>query len=186
VVFLPGPVRIGAVPAAVGASLAPDAPVLTGTGTARVVTVPMSTDQAALVATGDQVLVVLPGAGGQVPGRVARVGRVATAPAATGGGGGNEQPGAATVPVIVDLRVPAEAAGLDQAPVQVEITTEEHRDVLLVPVTALLAAPAGGYQVRLASGGYVPVRPGLFDDSTGTVEVSGDLAPGQRVAVPSS
>jgi peptidoglycan hydrolase-like protein with peptidoglycan-binding domain len=184
VVILPGALRVTAVPAAVGAQLAPDAPVLSATSTSRAVTIPMTTDQVSLVHVGDQVLVVLPGTGGQVPGRVTRIGRVATAPDATGGGG---QSGPATVAVTVSLRVPAGAAGLDQAPVQVEITTAEHRDVLLVPVTALLARPGGGYQVRLASGGYVAVTPGLFDDATGTVEVSGaGLVAGQRVAVPAS
>jgi hypothetical protein len=53
-----------------------------------------------------------------------------------------------------------------------------------VPVTALLARPGGGYQVRLASGGYVPVTPGLFDSTQGTVEVTGDLTVGQQVQVP--
>jgi hypothetical protein len=69
----------------------------------------------------------------------------------------------------------------------VEITTAEHVNVLTVPVTALLARPGGGYQVRLASGGYLPVQPGLFDDATGTVEVSGPgLSDGLRVQVPAS
>jgi hypothetical protein len=182
VVFLPGPVRVSAVTATVGARLAPDTPVLSATGTARVVSVAMTTDQAGLVHAGDEVLVVLPGSGGQVPGRVARVGRVATAPSSDNNG----PSGPATVPVTVTLRIPPGVAGLDQAPVQVEITTAEHPDVLLVPVTALLAAPGGGYQVRLDSGRYVSVQPGLFDDGTGTVEVAGDLTPGQRVAVPAS
>jgi hypothetical protein len=52
-------------------------------------------------------------------------------------------------------------------------------------VTALLARPGGGYQVRLADGRYVPVEPGLFDDTTGMVEVTG-LAGGQRVEVPAT
>jgi hypothetical protein len=67
----------------------------------------------------------------------------------------------------------------------VAITTATHSDVLLVPIAALLARPGGGYQVRLAGGGYAPVPPGLFDDIAGLVEVSGPgLAAGQRVQVP--
>jgi peptidoglycan hydrolase-like protein with peptidoglycan-binding domain len=185
VVFLPGPVRVGTVSATVGAHVAPDAPVLSGTGTTRVVNIAMSTDQVSLVHVGDEVLVALPGSGGEVPGHVTSVGRVATAPANTNGGG-DSQPSTPTVPVTVSVVLPASAGGLDQAPVQVEITTAEHPDVLLVPVTALLAAPGGGYQVRLANGAYVSVQPGLFDDSTGTVEVAGDLQAGTQVEVPSS
>jgi multidrug efflux pump subunit AcrA (membrane-fusion protein) len=33
---------------------------------------------------------------------------------------------------------------------------------------------------------YVPVTPGIFDDNTGLVQVSGALTPGQRVVVASS
>jgi hypothetical protein len=39
--------------------------------------------------------------------------------------------------------------------------------------------------VQLADGAYAPVQPGLFDDSTGMVEISG-LTLGQRVEVPAS
>ncbi len=56
----------------------------------------------------------------------------------------------------------------------------------MIPVTALLARPGGGYQVRLAAGRYVQVQPALFDGSAGTVEVTGNLTVGQRVEVPVS
>jgi hypothetical protein len=38
--------------------------------------------------------------------------------------------------------------------------------------------------VRLASGDYLEVRPGLFDEATGKVEVSGELKVGDLVEVP--
>ena len=66
----------------------------------------------------------------------------------------------------------------------VAIATNVRENVLLVPVAALLARPGGGYQVRLESGALVEVRPGLFDDATGKVEVSGDLNVGDLVQVP--
>jgi hypothetical protein len=57
-------------------------------------------------------------------------------------------------------------------------------------VTALLARPGGGYQVAVLDAGgrhLDPVQPGLFDDSAGTVEVSGaGLSEGLRVEVPAS
>jgi hypothetical protein len=69
----------------------------------------------------------------------------------------------------------------------VAITEEQHRGVLAVPVTALLAMPGGGYAVRVVSGAMnrlIPVTTGLFDDATGLVEVTGpDLAAGLTVEV---
>lgn len=187
VVFLPGAVRVSQVQAPLGTTVAPGAPVLRGTSTNRVVTVDLSTDQQSLVHRGDRVQVNVADTG-SVTGTVGRVGRVATAPTGDNGqpgGGSGSQP--ATVPVTITLTPPPGAAQLDQAPAQVSIIVAEHPDVLLVPVTALLARPGGGYQVRLASGEYLAVQPGLFDDDDGTVEVTGaGLSAGDRVEVPAS
>ena len=65
----------------------------------------------------------------------------------------------------------------------VNITTATARDALAVPVTALLARSPGGYVVEVAGPGntrrYVPVRPGIFDDTSGLVQVTGALTPGR-------
>jgi peptidoglycan hydrolase-like protein with peptidoglycan-binding domain len=175
VLFQPGALRVGAVQAAVGAAVGPGAPVFSATSTSRVVVAQLTTDRQALVRVNDKVQVSL-GDGSPVQGRVVRVGRVATAP--------SQQDGPATIPVTIRVTLPAGSADLDQAPVQVAITTNARQNVLLVPVTALLARPGGGYQVRLASGAYVEVEPGLFDESAGTVEVTGGLTAGDRVEVP--
>ena len=69
---------------------------------------------------------------------------------------------------------------------QVSITERRDRNVLAVPVTALLALPGGGYAVRLSDPArrLIPVTTGLFDDATGVVEVTGrGLAAGQAVEV---
>ena len=72
----------------------------------------------------------------------------------------------------------------------VNITTASVRNVLVVPVTALLAQSSGGYVVEVVGAGdtrrYVPVRPGIFDDTSGLVQVTGALNPGQRVVVAAS
>jgi multidrug efflux pump subunit AcrA (membrane-fusion protein) len=90
------------------------------------------------------------------------------------------------IPVTVRLR--HRVTGLDQAQVQVAITSEVHPNVLTVPVLALLARPGGGHQVVVVSGGSrrtVTVQAGLFDDAEGVVEVSGaGLAEGDQVEVP--
>jgi hypothetical protein len=61
--------------------------------------------------------------------------------------------------------------------------------VLVVPVAALLARASDGYAVEVVSGGrhhLVNVSPGLFDDRSGKVQVSGNLEAGQRVVVPAT
>jgi multidrug efflux pump subunit AcrA (membrane-fusion protein) len=95
------------------------------------------------------------------------------------------------VPVTVKLTDAAAAGSLDQAPVTVYLTTATARGVLAVPVTALLARPPGGYVVEVigprSTRRYVPVTAGpVFDDNSGLVQVTGNLAPGQRVVVASS
>jgi hypothetical protein len=88
--------------------------------------------------------------------------------------------------VVVSLSDPAAAGNLNQAPVEVTLTTGSVSNVLIVPVDALLAQP-GGYAVEVTGphGHHlVAVIPGLFDDAAGTVQVTGNLTPGQRVVVP--
>jgi hypothetical protein len=86
--------------------------------------------------------------------------------------------------VTINASPPAGSGDLDQVAVLVAITRRTHPNVLTVPITALLARPGGGYQVRLESDRYVPVELGLFDGTTGRVEVTGELTQGQRVKVP--
>ena len=124
--------------------------------------------------------VELPG-GSTVAGRISEVGKVAEAPAA-------DTPEEEVTPTIdVTIRLLGRVGtGLDQAPVDVLIAKESKRDVLAVPVSALLALAGGGYAVEVEDGTgtrLVAVEPGLQAD--GYVEVSGDgLAAGTRVVVP--
>jgi hypothetical protein len=114
------------------------------------------------------------------------VGTVATTPSGGGGGGG-----APTVTVEVTPTDPAATGSLDQAPVQVAITTASANNALVVPINALLSLASGGYAVEEVSSAGVhhlmPVSLGLFDDADGLVQVSGSgLAAGQHVVVPST
>jgi len=173
-VFEPAALRVATVSASLGSPAG--GPVFTATTTTPVVTVGLSADQQTEVKAGDQVTITLPD-GSTTPGRVTSVGSVAS-------GSGSS----ATVPVLVALSDPRAAGGLDQAPVEVAITTGSVSNALVVPVDALLARPSGGYAVEVTgSGGHhlVPVTPGLFDDAAGLVQVTGPgLAAGQRVVVP--
>jgi hypothetical protein len=179
-VFEPAALRVATVTGSLGG--AASGPVLTATSDLHVVTIPLDASQQSEVKAGDTVSIALPD-GTATPGVVSSVGTVAT----TSGSGGNP---ATTIPVQVTLTDPGAAGTLDQAPVTVKITTASVKNVLAVPVVALLARSPGGYVVEVAGPGntrrYVPVRPGIFDDTSGLVQVTGALAPGQRVVVPAT
>jgi hypothetical protein len=180
VVFEPAALRVATVTGSLGGPAS--GPVLTATSDRHVVTIPLDVSQQSEVKAGDRVTVSLPD-GTTTPGAVSSVGTVAT----TSESGGNVT---TTIPVQVKLTDPGAAGTLDQAPVTVNITTATARNVLVVPVTALLAQSSGGYAVEIAGPGntrrYVPVRPGISDDTSGLVQVTGALAPGQRVVAPAS
>jgi hypothetical protein len=187
VVFLPRAARVTAHQATLGGPAT--GPVLQASSTARTVTVALDPSLQAEVKRGDRVRVTLPD-GTTTPGRVTSVGMVATVvsggPSGTGGSGDDTGP---TVPVQIRLIHPGAAGRLDQALVEVAITDQTVRNVLAVEVTALLARAGGGYAVEVVAGDgthhLVPVRPGLFDDAAGLVEVSGPgLTAGQHVVVP--
>lgn len=183
VVFLPGRLRVQEVRAVLGTTVGPDTTVLTATSTRRVIIAQLSADRQQLVRVRDKVQVSLIGID-PLQGSVLRIGRVATAAPQQQNSTQGEAP--ATVTVIIGVTLPKGSPTLDQAPVRLGITTATRKDVLMVPVTALLARSGGGYQLRLADGRFVQVEPGLFDDSAGTVEVTGELQAGDQVEVPSS
>jgi peptidoglycan hydrolase-like protein with peptidoglycan-binding domain len=182
VMFLTAPLRVAAVTAAMGTPAGPGAPVLTGTSDRPSVSVSLTVGGPA-VRPGDQVAVTMPDGTTTVPGTVAAVGNVASTPTSAAPGTSGTQ--AAVIPVTIRIGASQLSPGLDQAPVQVAITEQRHRDVLAVPVTALLALPGGGYAVRTAGpeARLIPVTLGLFDDDAGLVEVTGPaLAAGLTVA----
>jgi hypothetical protein len=176
IVFLPGPVRVTATPASAGTPATPGTPLLTGTSTTPSVTVDLT--PGASSRAGDPVQVTLPD-GTTVDGHVLTVGAVIQGPPAQG-----QSTPAAIIPVTIGLDSYRLPAHLDQAPVQVTMTEQMDPNVLAVPVTALLAQPGGGYAVRTTARRIIPVNVGIYDDTTGQVEVSGGgLAVGMTVQV---
>lgn len=178
-VFLPAAARITTVSGTLAAPAAPGQSVMTATGRSRQVSITLDSSQQSEVKVGDRVTVTLP-TGATTPGVVSFVGKIATVPS----GGGSP-----TIPVSVTPTDPAATGSLDQAPVQVTITTAQVSDAIVVPVDALLALSGGGYAVEVAGPGgvhhLVPVSLGLFDDADGLVQVTGSsLSAGQRVVVP--
>jgi peptidoglycan hydrolase-like protein with peptidoglycan-binding domain len=178
VVFLPDAIRITSVAATLGSMAQPGAPMAMATSTTRRVLVNLSANQQSKVKVGDKVTITLPNRK-TTDGTVSSVGTVATS---SGNGGGTP-----TIEVLITPTDPAATGTLDAAPVSVSIVTAQVADVLAVPVTALLAQK-DAYVVEVvdASGQhrFIQVTIGLFDDSTGLVQVEGaGLAAGQRVVV---
>jgi hypothetical protein len=186
VVFEPGPVRVTTVTPTVGATVQAG-PVLGTTSLARQVTIALDAAQQSDLKVGDPVTITLPD-NSTTPGTVSYVGTVATVPSSSDqGGGGSATP---TIEVDVTPTHPAATGHLDQAPVNVSITTGTVKKALVVPVNALLALASGGYAVEVAGAGgvhhLVGVGLGLFDDADGLVQITGtNLTPGTRVVVPS-
>ena len=191
VAYAPGPLRVTAVTPALGSPPQPGAGVLTATSPAPVVLAMVPVSQEYLVRAGDDVTVTLPDGVTTTPGIVTSVSPVASAGSGSSASPGGQAPaggGQATVPVTVRLVRPAEAGHLDQAPVTVSIVSARARDVLAVPVSALVALAGGGYAVEVVHGSarhLVAVQTGLFSQTL--VQVSGPgLTAGQRVEVPAS
>jgi hypothetical protein len=135
------------------------------------------------VRRGDRAQITLPG-NTPVTGRVSGFGRIAQTSAGQGG-----QAADAMIPTFISLDDRAKAAGLDQAPVDVDITTKGVDGVLSVPVTALVGKSGGGFAVEVVRTAgrreLVAVTLGLFDTGGGRVQVEGDLRAGDSVVVPS-
>jgi hypothetical protein len=198
-VFLPAAAQVSAPGTGVvlGGTALPGAVVLTATSTTPAVTADLDASQQAEVRDGEPVTITLPD-GTTTPGLVSSVSAIATAPSsdASDDGGSSGDSGSSdgsippTVAVTIALRDPAAAGQLNQAPVQVTITSGSAPGALVVPVDALLAQASGGYAVEVtgpAGHHLVAVTPGLFDDAAGLVQVTGTkLTPGQHVVVPGS
>jgi hypothetical protein len=181
-VFLPKAARVTALQARLGGPAT--GPVLSASSTTPTVTVALEPDLSSHVKAGDRVTITLPD-GSTTPGRVTSVGRVATI-STSNSGGADTGP---TLRVRIRPTHPRGTGNLDQALVEVSITDRTMSNVLAVPVAALLARSGDRYAVEVVSGDgthrLIPVRPGLFDDAAGLVQVSGSrLAAGQRVVVP--
>jgi hypothetical protein len=186
-VFLPSATRITSLGGntVVGGMAQPGSQIMSGTSTNRVVTIDLNADQQGQVAVGDKVTIMLPNHQ-TTPGTVTSVGTVATTP--SGGGSGNSSP---TITVLVKPDDPAATGNLDQAPVEVSITTGSVKNALVVPVDALLALSGGGYALEVVSPSGVHslerVTLGLFDDADGLVQVNGaGVTAGQHIVVPAT
>lgn len=179
VVFESGAVRISDVKAPVGQQVGPGRPVLTVSDTRSIVHVDLDAAKQSIARKGAAVKVELPN-GRVVTGRITSVGTVAKTT------GSQDQQ---TTTIGVDITLNTKKTGnLDQAPVTVDMESDRAKDVLSVPIEALLGLREGGFGVEVVEGTtsrIVPVRIGTF--GSGRVEVTGaGLREGMRVGVPAS
>ncbi len=171
IVFRHEATRMAAAKAAVGDTVGPGRPLAQVSSTRRVITVNLDARRQRIAKVGGKVTVDMP-EGGTANGRISDVGTVATAASRDSG---------PTIEVTIALRGRgARGTRLDQAPVDVGFAVEQRRDVLAVPVKALVARQGEGYAVETADGRFIAVEPGLYADDW--VEVSGSgLREGMRV-----
>lgn len=177
VVYAAGPVRVESLAAQEGDPTAPGQKLLTYTGTTMAATVQLDAAEQRLAKKNAKVTVTLPD-DSTVAGKVAEVSTVIV-PAATP----DKEP-ETKIDVIVALDKQPTAYAL--ASVDVTFTAAERKNVLTVPVSALLALQEGGFGVEVVEGDrtrYLPVKTGLF--ANGRVEISGNgVAQGLTVGVP--
>ena len=153
------------------------------TGTVRTVTVALDVALENLVHKGVPATITLPD-NSTVRGTVTSVGSVATA---ASNDNNNDGSSSTTVQVTIAISDQRALGALDGAPVSVTLTSAQAKDVLSVPVEALVALAEGGYGVQVVTGNtsrYVAVDLGMF--ANGRVEVTGDgINAGTVVGVPS-
>ncbi|MEV0604211.1 peptidoglycan-binding protein [Streptomyces sp. NPDC050315] len=194
IVYASGPVRIAGTSVRVGAEAA-GSPV-SYTRTSRMVTVAAPAADTDWARRGSEVTVELAD-GRSVQGKVASVGKDASAAAGEGNaegedGGGDAGVKEATVSVVITFDDQDALGRMESGPVTVRYVVEQRKGVLNVPVAALVALAEGGHGLELADGSgkdtdgasrFVPVKTGLF--ANGRVEVSGpEVHEGMKVRIP--
>ncbi|MFF0033669.1 peptidoglycan-binding protein [Streptomyces avermitilis] len=182
--------RVAEVKAVTGAP--PNGPVVTWTGTERIVSVALDVQYEDIVAKGAKATVTLPD-NTTVNAEVTDVGSPTTpqsgdSQGAAGGAAGQSGSSSKKATLPVELKV-ADQKGLGRyqaAAVKISLKAQTRKNVLAVPINALVAQRGGGYAVQAVESDGVhakPVKVGMFADSM--VEVSGPgITAGTVVGVP--
>lgn len=180
-VVAPGARRVAEVQGTLGGQAG--GAVLTWTGTVRTVTVELEVKDEDLVSGDDTKAKVKLPDGRTVEAEVTEVGTAVTAAATASTGGQSSDP---TLPVTLTVDDQQKLGRYQAAPVDVDFEAETRKNVLAVPVEALVALREGGYAVeRVTATGseYLAVDTGLF--AGGMVEISGaGVTEGLKVGVP--
>ena len=170
------PIRVAASHISIGSNVTQGTQIYTPSTSTSVVSVRLPAEDQELIVAGDSVTVVMPN-GDSEQASVTTVGNIAI----------RSQEFGTYFEVEITLVRQGAAAGLDEAPVDVELIDDRVENVLVVPVTALLALSEGGYAVQVDTGDdqtrLIAVDAGMYAD--GSVEViSSELEAGMKVVVP--
>jgi multidrug efflux pump subunit AcrA (membrane-fusion protein) len=178
IVFAPGDVRVAETVAHLGDQVAAGTAIAKLSELNKIVTADLKSANQAVAKVHGKVTVNLPG-GKATTGTVAEVGASRQRD--------DKGEKRIVVPVTITLDRPGAAGSLQEVSVSIDFPTASRKNVLTVPVSALLALPDGGYGVEVVRDAQtiqtVTVKTGLF--AGGSVEVTGDgLDAGQKVVVP--
>lgn len=167
--------------------------------TQLVATVDLDASKQSEAKVGEKVTVQMP-SGNIVNGKITEVSPVAQSSSSSSSGNGNSGnsndngnnsnsnngngsgSSSSTIPVTIALSGHVRGVGLDQAAVSVNFVEQSAKNVLSVPVTALVATSGTSYAVQEASAPHklIPVSVGLF--AAGYVQISGSgIYPGLQV-----
>jgi peptidoglycan hydrolase-like protein with peptidoglycan-binding domain len=179
VLFQPGPLRVGTHKVRVGDQTGAG-PLYESTSTVRRVVLSIELKYRHLAPQGGRATVVLPG-GKTVAG-------IITDTEATDQQNDQQDSGTAKAKVTVKIADQKAFDGYDQGPVDVRLVKQERKNVLAVPIVALLALDGDRYGVEVVTGrrtNVVRVEVGLF--AAGKVEIRGaGIAEGIDVSVPAT
>jgi hypothetical protein len=189
IVFLPQPVIVAAHHADPGEVAEPGSAPYDVTGTSRIAVAPFDPADPTPATEGEPLSVELPD-GSELDGHVLSIGPVTSGPPSSGdgpsssGSSGSSGPGSQFALIA---RVDSSSAGslADGTPVSILVNVGDLRDVLAVPVDALVAISPDQSAVELATHGTHVMRPvhtGVF--AGGYVEIRSGVASGDRVVVP--
>ena len=167
-------INVGSHITKVGDAIAAASPLYQSSGIAREVTFNLPAGDQGMVSVGDSVIVKLP-----TDEEISAVVRFVDAVVSELGNGSK------VIEVILDVVDAENTETYDEAPVDILVTSEVSKNVLYVPVNALVALAEGGYAVEVLVGEnkeYIAVEIGVFTE--GFVEIIGNVQEGQEVIVP--
>jgi peptidoglycan hydrolase-like protein with peptidoglycan-binding domain len=182
-----GDVWVEEVVAKPGAMAGADGTVLKVTTTDVYATVKPEEEQLPQLPPGSKVTVQLD-AGGSIQGKIAAISRNTGQSGDGGSPGGPDDQAKPTVSIrLIDQKKAAAALSGGRVGATVTVPEKKADNVLVVPVTALLAMTGGGYGVEVVKSGsarpeLVPVKVGLI--VANQAEVKGRLKAGDKVVIP--